>query len=85
MSARDPRFEVVRSDAGHFARFIASNGKEVWRTSEVYTKRRHAFRAIELITGNKVHPYQDGYEVESAASGAWLLVEVRDVDERGDA
>lgn len=82
MSARDPRFEVVRSDAGHFARFIASNGKEVWRTSEVYTKRRHAFRAIRLITGYEVRPYRDGYEVESTASAEFLLLEVRILDER---
>lgn len=45
------RYEIARTDAGHFARFIAANGKEVWRTSEVYTRRRAAENAIETITG----------------------------------
>ena len=49
MSARAPRFEVVRSDAGWFARFIASNGREVWRTSEVYARRRAADTAVRSL------------------------------------
>lgn len=54
------RFEVVRSDAGHFARFIAANGKEVWRTSEVYKRRQGAENAICVITGRFLTPRPDG-------------------------
>lgn len=50
MSARQPRFEVVRSDAGWFARFIAANGREVWRTSETYTQKKGATNALHVIT-----------------------------------
>lgn len=49
MSARKPRFEVVRSDAGWFARFVAANGAKVWQT-EVYVRRRGALRAIDMLT-----------------------------------
>jgi uncharacterized protein YegP (UPF0339 family) len=74
---RTPRFEIVRTDAGHHARFVAGNGRIVW-TTEVYASRRRTFEAIELITGAKP------YEVQ----GAWFIthllrtVEVRLVDER---
>jgi uncharacterized protein YegP (UPF0339 family) len=73
------RFEIVRSDAGWFGRHIASNGREVWRTSEVYTRRRGVLRAVELITGYT--PYH--------VLGDWWITtpkgvrEIRDVDERG--
>ena len=45
MSARQPRFEIVRGDHGYWARFIAANGRTVWVT-ETYTTRRAAARAI---------------------------------------
>jgi uncharacterized protein YegP (UPF0339 family) len=75
------RFEVVHADAGHFARFVAANGKEVWRTSETYTRRRGAVRAVELYAGPIRHsPFADWPEV-SVSWSEWPL-EVRDVDER---
>lgn len=45
MSDRQPRFEVVRTSAGWHTRLIATNGQIVL-TSEVYTRKRAAFRAI---------------------------------------
>jgi len=44
-----PRFQIVRGDAGWFARFIAANGREVWRTSETYKRRAGADRAVALL------------------------------------
>lgn len=49
MSPRIPRVEIVQSDSGWFGRWIASNGREVWRTSEVYTRRSAAQRAVSLL------------------------------------
>lgn len=70
------RFEVVRSDAGFFGRFIANNGKEIWRTSEVYERRRTAVRAVRLIEAefyaHRIHG--EGYEHYG--------VQLRSVDER---
>lgn len=43
------RFEIVRGDAGWLARFVASNGREVWRTSETYTRRHGADRAVAML------------------------------------
>lgn len=77
------RFEIVRTDAGHFARFIASNGREIWRTSETYTRRRGAERAVSLIGGPIRHsPFADWPEVWVSWSD--MPLEVRDVDERTD-
>lgn len=66
--SRQPRFEVVRSDAGWFARFVAANGREVWRTSETYQRQRAAVHAVVMLTYNM---------------GSWADVpETRQVDER---
>jgi uncharacterized protein YegP (UPF0339 family) len=46
--SRDPRFEVVRTDAGWHARFVASNGQTVWVT-ESYRKKETAVRAIDTL------------------------------------
>ena len=46
---RQSRFEAVHSDAGWFARFVASNGEEVWRTSEVYERKVDALQAVRLL------------------------------------
>lgn len=43
------RFEVVRGDDGWFARFIAANGREIWRTSETYKRRHGADRAVAML------------------------------------
>ena len=59
MSAREPRFEVVHTDAGWFARFVASNGQKVWQT-EVYQRRRAAGRAIEVVVGLFGYWIRDG-------------------------
>lgn len=80
MSAREPRFEVVHSDAGWFARFVASNGAKVWQT-EVYARRKFAVRAISLIAGYDVAQHGDQSEVLHP-SGLFGLLEVRDQDER---
>lgn len=58
------RFEVVHTDAGWFARFIASNGREVWRTSETYKRERTATRAIRLASdAHSLCPCNDSLEV----------------------
>lgn len=80
MSAVEPRFEVVRSDAGWFGRFVAKNGQKVWQT-EVYTRRRHVVRAIALVVGHDVSSYRDELEVPHPA-GLFGLLQVREVDER---
>lgn len=74
MNAR--RFEIVRSEAGWFARFVAGNSAKVWQT-EVYARRRTCLRAIELVTGMRAYNVQ----------GSWFItihrtVEIREVDER---
>ena len=69
MSKREPRFEVVRSDAGWFARFRAANGQKVWQT-ESYTRRRAAWNAISVLD-------------TAAAAEAAVPSRVREVDERG--
>jgi uncharacterized protein YegP (UPF0339 family) len=78
MSARQPRFEVVHSDAGWFARFVARNGQKVWQT-EVYQRQGKAVRAVELVTGHEVYGTPFGLRV----SRNLRALEVRDVDERG--
>lgn len=78
---RVPRFEVVRSDAGWFARFVAANGQKVWQT-EVYQRAGKARRAIGLVVGYDVKQYRDTWEVPHPAA-AYGLLEVRQVDERG--
>jgi uncharacterized protein YegP (UPF0339 family) len=79
MSARQPRFEVVRADAGWFARFVAANGQKVWQT-EVYTRRGKALHAIELIADAKLYfsPFADHPEISRGGQ----LLEVRHIDER---
>ncbi len=64
---RQPRFEIVRTHAGWHARFRASNGR-ILMSSEVYTRRRAAVSAVELVARTLM---VDG------------RVEVRDVTERG--
>jgi uncharacterized protein YegP (UPF0339 family) len=80
VSARQARFELVRSDAGWFARFIASNGKEVWRTSETYTTRRRATDALRLI-GRPFDAYLTSVGMRPLTD-ALAATEVRVVDER---
>lgn len=46
---RESRFEIVRTDAGWLGRFVAANGREVWRTSETYKRRAGADRAVALL------------------------------------
>lgn len=48
MTARAPRFEVVHSDAGWFARFRAANGRIVWVT-ETYRRRAGAEDAVAIL------------------------------------
>ena len=65
MSTRDARFEIVRTDAGHHARFVAANGQTVWVT-ESYRRRKAAERAIELIVGETIQqsPHTEHPEVD---------------------
>jgi uncharacterized protein YegP (UPF0339 family) len=70
VSARSPRFEVVQSDAGWFARFRAANGRIVF-VSEVYTRERAAERAMWLVRDSAIRHYEGRADIE-----------VRTVDER---
>jgi uncharacterized protein YegP (UPF0339 family) len=75
---RQHRWEVVRTAAGFHVRFRASNGRIVL-SSEVYTRRERALRAVELVAGpiNR-SPFADWPEVTMFGEA----VEVREVDER---
>lgn len=49
MSApREPRFELVHTDAGWHSRFRAGNGRIVWAT-EVYPRSIAALRAVGAL------------------------------------
>lgn len=76
------RFEIVRTAAGWHARFRASNGQIVW-TTEVYTRRRAAVKAVETIVGRAIYvsPNADHPEVDWTGNTE-APTEVRDVDER---
>lgn len=94
------RFEIVRTDAGHHARFRASNGQVVW-TTEVYGRRRAALRAIEVFVEPFLGSWVDRRWATNTATGkktaavvrrvdSWnkrdgVVLEIRDVDERGHA
>lgn len=75
---RRPRYEVVTGDAGPFARFIAANGREVWRTSETYVDERDALHAIEVIAGRRINNVVGLLRVVHRGR----LIEVRRVNER---
>lgn len=79
VSARRPRFEIVRGDHGWHARFRAANGRIVWVT-ETYRRRAAAERAVCLL----------GTPDRRRGLLCWLLVagdwvEVRDIDARTGA
>lgn len=74
------RFEVVRTTAGHHARFRARNGQVVWVT-ETYRRRAPILRAIELVTGYTPRQVDDGRWFVRTARGE---IEIRDCDERGE-
>lgn len=76
---REPRWEIVRTDAGWLARYIASNGKEVWRTSESYKRRRAAESAIQQV--GWIWPIR-GVDGRLRTRLGSLVLEVREVDER---
>ena len=63
-----PRFEAVRTAAGWHGRLVAANGRTVW-TTEVYTRRRAAVAAINVLLAAVETHLRDP-------------VEVRDIDER---
>lgn len=69
MSARMPRWEIVRTDAGFHARFRASNGRVIV-SSEVYGRRTAAAHAIKVVAREFGVPW------------VRLTTEVRDIDER---
>lgn len=74
------RYDVVRTDAGWHARFIAANGRTVFVT-ESYTRKRAAENAIETITGRFIQ--RSG--LERFAAYIWShdgVTEVRYVDQR---
>jgi uncharacterized protein YegP (UPF0339 family) len=63
MTARAPRFEVVRSDAGWHARFRAANGRKVWQT-EVYERRGAAALAVRLLAEATANGFATVREVD---------------------
>lgn len=44
----ESRFEIVRTDAGWHARYIAANGQTVW-TTESYRQKATAVRAVDTL------------------------------------
>lgn len=82
--SKSPRFEIVRTEAGWHARFIAGNGKTVWVT-ESYRRRRAAEAAIEGLLDDFIarSSFADHPEIGRGPFGR--TTEVRDVDERGQA
>jgi len=49
---RRVRFELCGKRGGYYVRFIAGNGREVWRTSETYIERKDALHAVEVLLGH---------------------------------
>lgn len=84
MTPREPRWEIVRTDSGHHARFRASNGHIIAAT-EVYTRRSRAERAIELITGHRLYRSPHSRTGVEVRHGRHEYVDVVDVDERGES
>lgn len=77
--SRQPRFEIVHSDAGWHARFRAANGRIVW-TTENYVRRRGAFDAVEAISSGFITRGVDKrYRVRQRDD---IVLEVRIIDER---
>lgn len=86
MSAPDPRWEVVRTDAGWHTRFVSRNGR-MTTDSEVLSSARNAVRNIEATVGSPVlrSPFRSPDalgEVQHGHGPTLRLIEVRDVDER---
>lgn len=82
---RAARFEVVRTDADQpfIARFIASNGSEIWRASENYARRKGALNAISVLASTfGAYLYEPVSGVSVATQTAAGDVEVREIDER---
>lgn len=79
MTARLPHWEIVQTDAGFHTRFRANNGR-ILLSSEVYTRRSRALRAITLTAGADVYesPFQAHLEIPYAGD----LIEIRERDER---
>jgi uncharacterized protein YegP (UPF0339 family) len=63
MSARQPRFEIVRTDSGWHARFRAANGRVVL-SSEVYTRAENARGGLAVLFGVCRCAYMDAPVVE---------------------
>jgi uncharacterized protein YegP (UPF0339 family) len=88
--SRQPRFEVVRTDAAQpwHARFRAANGRVIFST-ENYARRRGAENAIETMQGRFIYTMRDSVGWGPGDSFVTLYgggqVEVRYVDERGQA
>jgi hypothetical protein len=78
---RVERFEVVHVDGGRFVRLVGANGRVVWVTPGLLSRRVDAFRAIEIATCAKPYDVQ----------GQWFIAtrrgtrEVRLLDERTKA
>lgn len=81
MTARRPRFEIVRTDAAQpwHARYRAANGRIVW-TTETYARRDGAVNALRSL----VVPLDSRVTAVGVRTihDAVPPVEVRDVDER---
>lgn len=43
------RFEIVRTEDGYFARFVAANNRIVWVTPGLLSRREAAKKAIETV------------------------------------
>jgi len=78
-------FEIVRTDDGHHARFVATNGQTVW-TTESYTRKAAALHAVASLVdpfiGHWVEPGRVAHRKDSWNKVDGTTVEIRYVDER---
>jgi uncharacterized protein YegP (UPF0339 family) len=88
MTPRQPRFEIVRSDAGWFARVRGGNSRKVWQ-SEVYTRETaalNAFRVLgDLFGAGRAHVNDTALHVTTFTDGngvGVLVLPIRAIDER---
>jgi uncharacterized protein YegP (UPF0339 family) len=54
VSAREPRIEIVRAAGGWFGRWVAANGRIVWVTPGLLSRRGRVINAIDLLNNDAI-------------------------------